>query len=147
MTLTLAALSRATAMASMLGGGATDTSKALMTRTAALVVCLILAACANQDHSLYHWNGYQEQIYEGFQIESGNTSPDKRLQKLQEEQQKAATKHKPLPPGYQAHMGFLYFQTGQADKAVMAFEAEKKQFPESAVYMDLVLGKLRQTQP
>jgi hypothetical protein len=41
-------------------------------------------------------------------------------------------------------MGFLYFQTGQADKAVMAFEAEKKQFPESTVYMDLVLGKLRQ---
>ena len=147
MTLTLAALSRATAMASMLGGGATDTSKTLMTRTAALVVCLILAACANQDHSLYHWNDYQEQIYEGFQIESGNTSPDKRLQKLQEEQQKAATKNKPLPPGYQAHMGFLYFQTGQADKAVMAYEAEKKQFPESAVYMDLMLGKLRQTKP
>jgi hypothetical protein len=26
----------------------------------------------------------------------------------------------------------------------VAFEAEKKQFPESTVYMDLVLGKLRQ---
>ena len=115
-----------------------------MTRFAALAACLLLTACASQDHSLYHWNGYQEQIYEGFQIESGNTSPDKQLQKLQEEQQKAVAKNKPLPPGYQAHMGFLYFQTGQADKAVMAFEAEKKQFPESTVYMDLVLGKLRQ---
>ena len=116
-----------------------------MTRFSALaVVYLLLTACASQEHSLYHWGGYQEQIYEGFQIESGNTSPEKQLQKLQEEQQKAASKNKPLPPGYQAHMGYLYFQTGQADKAVMAFETEKKQFPESTVYMDLVLGKLRQ---
>ncbi len=115
-----------------------------MTRATALTACLLLTACASHDNALYHWNGYQEQIYEGFQIESSNTSPDKQLQKLQEEQQKASAKNKPLPPGYQAHMGFLYFQTGQADKAVLAFEAEKKQFPESAVYMDLVLGKLRQ---
>lgn len=116
-----------------------------MTRYASLsVLCLLLMACASQDHSLYHWGGYQEQIYEGFQIESGNTSPDKQLQKLEQEQQKAASQGKPLPPGYQAHMGYLYFQTGQADKAVMSFEAEKKQFPESTVYMDLVLGKLKQ---
>ena len=77
-----------------------------MTRFAVLAACLLLTACASQDHSLYHWNGYQEQIYEGFQIESGNTSPDKQLQKLQEEQQKAVAKNKPLPPGYLAHMGF-----------------------------------------
>ena len=83
-------------------------------------------------------------MYEGFQIESSNTSPDKQLQKLEEEQQKAVSKGKPLPPGFQANLGYLYFQTGQLDKAAMAFEAEKKQFPESAVYMDLVLAKLKQ---
>ncbi len=83
-------------------------------------------------------------MYEGFQIESGNTSPDKQLQKLEEEMQKAAAKGKALPPGYQAHMGYLYFQAGQLDKAAAAFEAEKKQFPESTVYMNLVLAKLKQ---
>lgn len=117
-----------------------------MTHRAVLVCAhlLLLAGCAGKDHSLYHWGGYQEQIYEGFQIESGNTSPDKQLQKLEEEQQKAASKGKPLPPGYQAHMGYLYFQTGQLNKAAVAFDAEKKQFPESAVYMDLVLDKVKQ---
>jgi hypothetical protein len=40
-------------------------------------------------------------------------------------------------------MGFLFFQTGQLDQAVMAFENEKKQFPESAVYMDFVIGKVK----
>ncbi|MSQ64903.1 MAG: DUF4810 domain-containing protein [Limnohabitans sp.] len=117
-----------------------------MTHRAVLVCAhlLLLAGCAGKDHSLYHWGGYQEQIYEGFQIESSNTSPDKQLQKLEEEQQKAASKGKPLPPGYQAHMGYLYFQTGQLNKAAVAFDAEKKQFPESAVYMDLVLDKVKQ---
>ena len=104
---------------------------------------MLLMACASQDHSLYHWGGYQEQIYEGFQIESGNTSPDKPLQKLEEEQQKAASKGKALPPGFQAHMGYLFFQTGQPDRAVMAFENEKKQFPESSTYMDFAIGKLK----
>jgi len=116
-----------------------------MTRYASLsALCLLLTACASQDHSLYHWGGYEEQVYEGFHIESGNTSPDKQLQKLEEEQQKAVAKGKPLPPGFQAHMGYLYFQTGQLDKAAMAFESEKTQFPESTVYMDLVLSKLKQ---
>ena len=116
-----------------------------MTRQLTLaVLCLLLAACAGKDPSIYHWGGYEEQVYEGFQIESNNTSPDKQLQTLEEEQQKAASKGKPLPPGFQAHLGYLYFQTGQLNKAAMAFESEKKQFPESAVYMDLVLGKLKQ---
>ena len=105
---------------------------------------MVLAACAGKDNSIYHWGGYEEQVYEGFHIESGNTSPDKQLQKLEEEQQKAVAKGKPLPPGFQAHMGYLYFQTGQLDKAAMAFESEKTQFPESTVYMDLVLNKLKQ---
>lgn len=106
-------------------------------------VLVLLGACASKDNMLYHWGSYQEQVYEGFQIESGNTSPDKQLQKLQEEQQKAASTGKALPPGFRAHMGYLYFQTGQTDQAAMAFESEKKHFPESATYMDLALNKLR----
>ena len=71
-----------------------------MTRQLTLaVLCLLLAACAGKDPSIYHWGGYEEQVYEGFQIESSNTSPDKQLQTLEEEQQKAASKGKPLPPG------------------------------------------------
>ena len=42
-----------------------------------------------------------------------------------------------------AHMGYLYFQTGQTDLAAKAFEDEKTRFPESTAYMDFALGKLR----
>lgn len=105
---------------------------------------LLLTACASKDHSLYQWDAYQDQVYDGFQIESSNTSPEKQLQHLEEEQQKASAKGKALPPGFRAHMGYLYFQTGQLNKAAAAFEAEKHQFPESTTYMDLVLGKFKQ---
>lgn len=108
------------------------------------VILLLLTACASKNNSLYQWDAYQDQVYEGFQIESGNTSPEKQLQKLEEEQQKASGKGKALPPGYLAHMGYLYFQTGQLNKAAAAFEAEKNLYPESKTYMDLALGKLRQ---
>jgi len=104
---------------------------------------VLMQACATKDTSLYHWGSYQDKLYEGFQIENGNTSPDKQLQELQQEQQKAASKGKALPPGFQAHMGFLFFQTGQLDQAVMAFENEKKQFSESSTYMDFVIGKVK----
>ena len=104
---------------------------------------VLMQACATKDTSLYHWGSYQDKLYEGFQVENGNTSPDKQLQELQQEQQKAASKGKALPPGFQAHMGFLFFQTGQLDQAVMAFENEKKQFPESSTYMDFVIGKVK----
>lgn len=108
-----------------------------------LIALVLLNACASKDNMLYHWGSYQDQIYEGFQIESGNTSVEKQLQKLQKEQQKAVSKGKALPPGFMAHMGYLYFQTGQTDLAVKAFEDEKKRFPESTAYMDLALTKLR----
>ena len=119
-------------------------TQAMMRQIALTLMLVLLAACASKDNALYQWDAYQDQVYEGFQIESGNTSPDKQLQKLEEEMQKAAAKGKALPPGYQAHMGYLYFQTGQLNKAAAAFEAEKKQFPESTVYMNLVLAKLKQ---
>ncbi len=114
-----------------------------MKRRWCIALLVLLGACASKDNMLYHWGSYPDQIYEGFQIESGNASPDKQLQKLQEEQQKAVSKGKALPPGFRAHMGYLYFQTGQTDQAAMAFEAEKKHFPESATYMDFALNQLR----
>ena len=105
---------------------------------------LLLNACASTDNVLYHWGTYQDTLYEGFQLENTNTSPQKQLQALQQEQQIALSKGKALPPGFQAHMGYLFFQNGQLDQAAMAFENEKKQFPESAAYMDFVIGKLKQ---
>jgi hypothetical protein len=37
----------------------------------------------------------------------------------------------------------LYFQTGKGDQAVQSFQTEKTLFPESAVYMDRILAKVK----
>ena len=48
-----------------------------------------------------------------------------------------------LPPGYQAHLGLLYLNTGRTNQALAAWEQEKKQFPESAPYIDYLVGNLK----
>jgi hypothetical protein len=57
--------------------------------------------------------------------------------------QKARSENRPVPPGFHAHLGYLYFQLGKLDQAQQELETEKAQFPESAVFMDRLLSNLR----
>jgi hypothetical protein len=59
---------------------------------------------------------------------------------LEEDEQKAASLNKPLPPGFHAQLGYLYAQMGKTDLARQEYEKEKQSFPESAVFMDRLLG-------
>ena len=47
-----------------------------------------------------------------------------------------------MPPGWHAHLGYLYFELGKSDQARQEFETEKANFPESAVFMDRLLANL-----
>lgn len=44
-----------------------------------------------------------------------------------------------IPPGAQAHVGWLYLQTGEKGEARRWLEAEKQSFPESAGLVDKLL--------
>jgi hypothetical protein len=50
-----------------------------------------------------------------------------------------------MHPGFHAHLGYLYFQTGKLDQARQEFETEKAEFPESAVFMDRLLSNLKKS--
>ena len=67
---------------------------------------------------------------------------DIQIIKLEEDIQEARSKGKPLPPGFYAHLGLLYFQTGDSLLAKRAFETEKSLFPESSVLMDRMISNL-----
>jgi hypothetical protein len=95
--------------------------------------------CAPQP-TLYHWGAYEELIYESY-AKPGATPPEKQIEKLEADYQKARSADKRVPPGWHAHLGYLYFQTGKLDQAQQQFETEKAQFPESTVYMDRLLAK------
>lgn len=89
----------------------------------------------------YYWGQYENQVYLMYK------APDKATAEIQvialeKDIEVARSEDKPLAPGFYAHLGFLYFQLGQLDKARRSFEMEKSTFPESTVLMDRFIGKL-----
>ncbi|MYN43577.1 DUF4810 domain-containing protein [Pseudoduganella sp. FT93W] len=107
----------------------------------ALVFCAIalLSGCAAAPKTLYGWDGYQPQVYMHLKGES----PDQQIAELEKSLQTLSAKGMSAPPGFHAHLGMLYSITGKPEQMVSQFEDEKKLFPESAAYMDLLLSKAK----
>ncbi|QDH17699.1 DUF4810 domain-containing protein [Swingsia samuiensis] len=95
-----------------------------------------LTGCSGGERPLYYWGDYQKQLYSYFEKK---TSPEEQIIDLEKNIQKAQSKNLSLPPGYYAHLGLLYSETGQYEKAQTAFLTEEKIFPESKTYMDFLL--------
>jgi len=115
-----------------------------MNRRKEILVLILVAAglatgCRSPD--IYYWGHYENLIYASY------TKPDKATPELQarlmeEDMHAAASANKPLPPGFHAHLGNLYYQMGKPDLALEEFRKEKTQFPESAVLMDRLITNL-----
>ena len=106
-----------------------------------LIVATMLAGCAGKP-LLYQWGSYEEQVYAMYS-DTGRVPIEEQLQDLESDYQKARAADKPVPPGYHAHVGYLYFQMGKVDQALQSFETEKTLFPESAVYMDRLIARIK----
>lgn len=105
---------------------------------APLLICLYFSGCKS---TLYHWGNYENVVYLSYHAPDKATA-EKQIDILEEDLEKARSVDKALPPGFLAHLGFLYLQTGQADKALEAFEGEKRNFPESTKLMDRFIEKM-----
>jgi hypothetical protein len=68
--------------------------------------------------------------------------PEAQAEIMEADLQKAIAANKPVPPGFHAHLGYVYFQLGKLDLTKREFESEKKLFPESTVFMDRMLANL-----
>lgn len=100
----------------------------------------LLTGCA--EPTIYSWGHYEDVIYVSYSA-PGKMSPEMQVGKLEEDYQKARAANKPVPPGWHAHLGYLYFELGKSDQARQEFETEKANFPESAVFMDRLLANLK----
>ena len=100
---------------------------------------LLFAGCASP--TLYTWGQYERLIYASYAA-PGKVLPEMQVEKLEEDYQKARSANKRMPPGWHAHLGYLYFQLGKLDQAKQELETEKAEFPESAVFMDRLLANL-----
>ena len=108
----------------------------------ALLVAMSIAliGCAQAPKPLYHWDGYQRQVYE--HLKGDGATPSEQLLVMQAQAEKARGSGSLLPPGFRAHVGMLQLQLGRFDEARQMLEAEKVAFPESAKYMDFLLKGL-----
>ena len=111
-----------------------------MTHTRHLLVLLtLLTGCSSP--TIYSWGHYEGLVYAMYAAPD-KVPPEQQLERLEADFQKACSENKPVPPGFHAHLGYLYYQLGKATEARQEFETEKTQFPESAVFMDRLLGNL-----
>jgi len=109
------------------------------TATAAMLAAFVLTGCASAPKTLYQWEGYEPQVYQYLKGES----PEQQIAVMEKDLQTISAKGRQVPPGFHAHLGMLYSVAGKPDQVVTQFEDEKKLFPESAAYMDFLLGKVK----
>ena len=100
----------------------------------------LLAGCGVP--SIYSWGRYEGMVYTMY-AEPGKAAPEHQIEKMEADLEKARARNKPVPPGFHAHLGYLYSQIGKLDQAKLALEAEKAQFPESAVFVDRLIANLQ----
>ncbi len=112
---------------------------------AALGLCsALLTGCVAQN-SLYYWGNYEDQIHTMYYTPE-KAAPELQVINLEAMMEKAKSKGQALPPGFHAHLGYEYALSGQKDKAYEQFMLEKQQYPESTVYMDLLIKQLQPKQ-
>ena len=100
----------------------------------------VLVGCAPAPKRLYHWEGFQDQLYEYFKAD--RSSPEEQLRILGAQVEKARARGAALPPGFRAHLAMLYLRLGRDGEAMQELEAEKASFPESTRYMEFLLKRM-----
>jgi hypothetical protein len=107
---------------------------------AALAAVGGVVGCAQAPKRLYHWDGFQAQLYEYFKGDGSN--PEEQLRVLNAQAERARGSGAALPPGFHAHLAMIYLRLGRDGEAKQELEAEKASFPESSHYMDFLLKRM-----
>ncbi|MEJ6474476.1 DUF4810 domain-containing protein [Pseudoalteromonas piscicida] len=104
--------------------------------TLALAVLFVLAGCKTTKPLYYHGE-YSKAVYSYFKAE--DVTLEEQIGVLQEVIQTAEAKNKAVAPGVHAHLGMLYFETGNTQLGKQHFETEMALFPESEHYITFLL--------
>ena len=106
-----------------------------------MLVGLILLGGGCAAPTIYSWGHYEDLVYASYS-NPDKSVPELQVQQLEADLQRARSGNKPVPPGFHAHLGNLYYQLNKRDQARQEFQTEKSLFPESAVFMDRLLANL-----
>ena len=107
----------------------------------ALLACVaVLVGCA-APKTMYTWGSYEELIYASYAA-PGSAPPERQIESMERDYQAARATNRRVPPGWHAHLGYLYYQAGKRDQAMQELRTEKAEFPESAVFVDRLLANI-----
>lgn len=112
----------------------------IMQRLSVLGGLAALVGCAAGPKPLYMWETFPRQQYDTLMRESVN--PADQIAALEAHAEKARAANAALPPGFRAHLGMMYMNAGNNDRARELWQAEKAAFPEATPYMDQLLRRL-----
>lgn len=106
-----------------------------------VVICttLFLAGCKTTEPK-YYYGEYPKAVYSYFNADDVTVS--QQITILEALIVQAGGKSKPVPPGLHAHLGMLYFEIGNTVQGRLNFNQEKALFPESASYIDFLIGNM-----
>lgn len=106
-----------------------------------VLACVALTSACVTQQARYAWGSYEDLMYVAY-IKPGTLTLEAQVEKLEADRVAARAANKPLPPGWHAHLGYVYFQMGRADLARDELTAEKSTFPESGTFVDRLLANM-----
>lgn len=107
---------------------------------AAALVVIALTGCASPaDKPLYQWEGYATHVYQHLRAPGADSA--RQIADLELGLQKIKASSGAVPPGYQAHLGFLYLSAGDEARGLAYLQAEADAFAEFRPYMTFLLAR------
>ena len=85
--------------------------------------------CAEKPQ-IYRWGAYEELVYDMY-AKPGTADPDTQVASLSEDITRTQSEGKRVPPGVHAHLGYMYYLSGDTAAALDEFATERALFPES----------------
>jgi hypothetical protein len=107
-----------------------------------LFLILAIQGCATSNPPMYEWGHYEDLIYQSY-AHPDKMPPEEHIAKLQADYEVAKSKNRPVPPGYYAQLGVLYFKMGKLAEAKASFASEQALYPESKQYMTRIIDKIK----
>ncbi|GJM23199.1 MAG: DUF4810 domain-containing protein [Planctomycetota bacterium] len=109
-------------------------------RGVVLLLCsLAFVSCASR---IYNWGPYESSVLNSLQ-DFNRRALLEEIDRLEEHDAELRRLDLPAMPGFHAQLGYLHYLAGNGEAAVRHFQAEKTFFPESSVFIDGMLERVK----
>ena len=123
-----------------------DKGEIMKTKLLMVACAAILATgCANKANTvkpMYDYGEYSETFYT-MKRDVGENSMNEWKVTLEDVIQRSGEQSLRVPPGVYANLGYLYLKVNDSRAAISYFELEKSIYPESVIFMNNLISKVK----